>query len=329
MAGRDAAKRSLDLAFVGLGEVHRWHADAIGTLPQISGTVAFDVDPARMPRLNGVRRVHSLGELIADDPDAVLVSVPTPDHEAVAVSILERGIDVIVEKPAALDRRGLDRLYAIAARHGARLLVLFHDAFGIELQYFRTHLRSRLSAEYGAIREILCHFTDPYLAPRTSGDRLRSLYGSWHDSGVNALSVVGRLELGFRLVSCAMHPLEGLGDRGTIATYEAKRVEGPLLVVETDWTRKEKRKTTQLGFDDVTVILDHLRRTITRQEPSVDGTKERLFSAESVLPRLTEQYDSAFRALHRPKDAAEENRHFSSHVHGMLFDALEAASASE
>lgn len=123
--------------------------------------------------------------------------------------------------------------------------------------------------------------------------------------------------------------MEALGDRGTVATYESERVEGPRLVVETDWTRKEKRKTTQLEFDDVTVILDHARRTITREVPSVDGTKERLFSAESVLPRLTEQYVSAFRALQRPKNAADENRDFSSHVHGMLFDALEAATASE
>lgn len=167
MAGRGAARRPLDLALVGLGEVHRWHADAIATLPRISVPVAFDVDPAQMPRLDGVRRAHSIGELMADDPDAVLVSVPTPDHEAAAVSILERGIDVIVEKPAALDRRRLDRLYAVAAGHGARLLVLFHDAFGVELQYFRTHLRGRLSEQYGPIREIRCRFTDPYLALRT------------------------------------------------------------------------------------------------------------------------------------------------------------------
>lgn len=314
----------MKLALVGLGAVHRWHSDALRRVAEISVVAAFDVDRSKQPLLDGVPRMGSLPELLDVRPDAVLVAVPTPDHERVAETILGAGIDVILEKPATLDRAGLDRLYGIAEVRGVSLQVAFHDAYGPEVAYVRSRLRTRFESSHGPVRSIRSRFTDPYLARGAARERLRSLHGSWHDSGVNALSVVCSLEHGFMLESCRMEDLPGLGDRSTVATYRSTRPVGPWLAVETDWTTDRKEKTTRLEFDDAVAILDHRARTVRLDGKG--GTTD-LFRAESDLPRMTQQYLRFFRDLPDSGAAADANRRFSLEVHGLLFDAVEWASA--
>ena len=318
------SRQTLTLALVGLGAVHRWHADALRRVPWISISGAYDRDPTKACRLPGVRRVSSLQKLLSENPDAVVVSVPTPDHESVAARILETGTNAFLEKPATLDRSGLERLYATAERSGAILFVAFHDAYGVELHQFRTHLRSRVRADHGPVRRIRSRFTDPYVSGGAPAERLRSLHGSWHDSGVNALSVVCTLEHGFEIESCRMENLAGYGDQTTVATYRSLRAEGPTLTVETDWTRDEKRKETRLEYEGATVLLDHAARTVSLEE---EGGSTELFRARSALPRLTDQYVSLFRDLRFSRAEEGANRRFSLQVHGLLFDAVDQASS--
>ena len=55
--------------------------------------------------------------------DAAVVAVPTSVHAEMGCALLERGIDVLVEKPIAADRRVRRRLVDTAARHGRILQV--------------------------------------------------------------------------------------------------------------------------------------------------------------------------------------------------------------
>lgn len=57
--------------------------------------------------------------------DAVSVVVPTVHHTEIGVAFMERGIDVLVEKPIAAGLEEADRLIAAAERHG-RILQIGH-----------------------------------------------------------------------------------------------------------------------------------------------------------------------------------------------------------
>ncbi|WP_049985938.1 Gfo/Idh/MocA family protein [Halobellus rufus] len=65
-----------------------------------------DVDESRVAELAesyDVRAVTDYAELAALGVDAATVSTPSPTHHEIATTLLEDGIDVLVEKPLALD----------------------------------------------------------------------------------------------------------------------------------------------------------------------------------------------------------------------------------
>jgi predicted dehydrogenase len=73
---------------------------------------------------NGCAALSDLREL-AGKVDAAVVAVPTSAHAEVAGSLLEAGIDVLVEKPMAEDLASADRLIRAAESHG-RILQVGH-----------------------------------------------------------------------------------------------------------------------------------------------------------------------------------------------------------
>jgi myo-inositol 2-dehydrogenase/D-chiro-inositol 1-dehydrogenase len=80
-------------------------------------------------------------ELLANVPlDAVNIVVPTHLHAEIGVAALERGLDVLLEKPMALNAAECDRLIA-AAERGGRVLSIGHEL--------------RLSSQWGAIKRFI------------------------------------------------------------------------------------------------------------------------------------------------------------------------------
>ena len=67
----------------------------------------------------GARAYSDVDALLAhEDIDAASVAVPTNAHLAVARRLLEADIDVLVEKPLAVDLQEADALIELACRHG-------------------------------------------------------------------------------------------------------------------------------------------------------------------------------------------------------------------
>lgn len=120
----------LRVAVVGVGSHGRHHARILSELgcaappaARLAGVV--DINRGRADAVAaelGTRpyydAVHVMGEV-----DAVVIAVPTERHEELAVSFLERGIGVLVEKPCARSTAEVDRMLAAAGRTGAMLAV--------------------------------------------------------------------------------------------------------------------------------------------------------------------------------------------------------------
>ena len=112
----------LRVGIVGCGVIGRKRADALDPFSQVVG--CFDVERAAAQALSddvGSPALSDLDELLALEPDAVIVAVIHDQLAAIAVRALEAGAHVLVEKPGGLGVTQVDRI-AEAARRGGRLV---------------------------------------------------------------------------------------------------------------------------------------------------------------------------------------------------------------
>ncbi|MDT8340269.1 MAG: Gfo/Idh/MocA family oxidoreductase [Longimicrobiales bacterium] len=134
---------------VGTGALGFHHARILGELPGGGCAGIHDTDAERaqwVARELGVRAFPSLEALLACS-DAVVVSVPTDAHEAVAVAALEQGVHVLVEKPLAPTLEAADRMLAAADARGCVLQVGHVERFNPAVRAAEPYLEAPLFVE--------------------------------------------------------------------------------------------------------------------------------------------------------------------------------------
>jgi predicted dehydrogenase len=119
----------LRIAVIGVGHLGQHHARILASRPEVTLVGVFDSNAARAGEVAASvgTRAFSDPAALADLPlDAVVVSVPTDAHAAVAGPLLRRGIAALVEKPLARTLDEADQLIA-AAREGGSVLAVGHS----------------------------------------------------------------------------------------------------------------------------------------------------------------------------------------------------------
>lgn len=122
----------------------------------------FEARPERAQEVSGeleVRAFETLGALL-DVADAVVVAVPTVDHEQVANAALERGVHVMVEKPMAPDLEAADRILAAAEATGSVVQIGHVERFNAALQAAEEYLERPLFIESHRIAPFVPRGTD-------------------------------------------------------------------------------------------------------------------------------------------------------------------------
>lgn len=103
----------------------RHHVRLLTDLLEPRSVVVVDTEAARAERVaaeHGAAVAAGLEEL-AEAVDLAVVAVPTVDHLDVAERLIEAGVDVLVEKPIAVDLAQADAMIATAAARGVVLAV--------------------------------------------------------------------------------------------------------------------------------------------------------------------------------------------------------------
>jgi len=114
----------LQVAVVGVGSFGRNHARVYKELADgIELAAIVDADVARAQAVAaefGGSAFGSVGDMLASCPEvkAVSVAVPTVAHLATARELMERGVDVLIEKPLAFSVAQADTMIALAKQHG-------------------------------------------------------------------------------------------------------------------------------------------------------------------------------------------------------------------
>jgi predicted dehydrogenase len=119
--------RVIRLAVVGVGHLGRHHARVASSLPDVRVVGIHDHNAARsaeVAREFGLNRLESL-EAVATEAEAAIVATPTATHLEIAAELLDRGLDVLVEKPIAASLREADELLA-RARSAGRIVQVGH-----------------------------------------------------------------------------------------------------------------------------------------------------------------------------------------------------------
>jgi len=118
-----SAQRPLNVAFIGAGDISNLHAEAINNSrsAQLAGIWSLPgcpvvTDPAAVAARYGTRLYGTTEQLVTDpDVDAVFVLTNMESHAELAISAMNHGKHVLVEKPVASSVEELNAMKAAAA----------------------------------------------------------------------------------------------------------------------------------------------------------------------------------------------------------------------
>ncbi len=112
--------REVRLAIVGVGHLGRHHARVAASLAGVRCVGVYDHHEGRAGEVGkelGLDVLPTL-EAVAEAADGVIVATPTASHAEVAAYFLDRGRDVLIEKPITVTLSDADRLLALAKSRG-------------------------------------------------------------------------------------------------------------------------------------------------------------------------------------------------------------------
>jgi predicted dehydrogenase len=136
------------VAIIGTGTIARVHAEALASLgDQASLVAAADTDASALHEFcfaHGISRCHSsVADLLdAGPPDLALVCTPPGAHAAQALTCLQAGSSVLVEKPPGLSLAELEQMAGAEGTNGPWLATVFQHRFGSGAQRLRSMIDS-------------------------------------------------------------------------------------------------------------------------------------------------------------------------------------------
>ncbi|MGH7736965.1 MAG: Gfo/Idh/MocA family protein [Candidatus Tyrphobacter sp.] len=120
-------KKPYALGLVGTGAIGAMHAKTVATLDGVQLVAACDTNAASLAaatEITGARGYERYRDLVFEERlDGIVVCTPPVTHPEIARFFLERGVDVLCEKPLAIDAASAQEMYDAARRNG-RLLML-------------------------------------------------------------------------------------------------------------------------------------------------------------------------------------------------------------
>ena len=172
---------STTAAVIGCGDVSAVHLEAVAKLNGATLVAVCDADPQRLASAMAAWGVPGYADHLAlieaAKPDVVHICTPHDQHAAVAADCLERGVNVIVEKPLAHTLAEGRRLVEAASAGRAKIAVCFQNRYNATSQAMHALLSSgELGAVTGASATVMWQRSAEYY-------RDRPWRGTWAGGG--------------------------------------------------------------------------------------------------------------------------------------------------
>jgi len=159
------------VAVIGCGDISVVHFAAIAALQGAELVAVCDTDPERLAAASvthGVPGYATHTQLLDTvHPDVVHICTPHHTHAGIAVDALERGVNVVLEKPLAHTREEGRRVIAAAAASGAKIAICFQNRYNAPVQAAHDLLASgELGHVLGASATVMWHRSAEYYENR-------------------------------------------------------------------------------------------------------------------------------------------------------------------
>lgn len=115
----------LRIGVVGVGHLGSKHAEIYHKIPTAEFVGIYDVDKSRAETVAKQYKIKSFSSLdrLLDEVKAISIVTPTSTHFAVATEALQRGVNVLIEKPITSTVLEAESLLKLAKQHGAKIQV--------------------------------------------------------------------------------------------------------------------------------------------------------------------------------------------------------------
>ncbi len=242
-------ERKTRVGVIGVGHVGQHHARIYRELPGVELAGIADIDPARLQEVKRVAEAPVFQDYreIFGHVEAVSLAVPTHLHAQIARECLDRGVDVLVEKPMAQTLEEAEELTDLAKRRG-RILQVGH------VERFNGAVRAlhRIVKTPGFIE---CHRLSPFPQRGTDVDVILDL-------------MIHDIDIILSLVKSPVSQVNAVGvpvltDRVDISNARLEFASGCVANVTASRVSIERLRKIRIFQPDTYISLDYASQEIT------------------------------------------------------------------
>ena len=260
----------LRAAVVGAGRLGALHAKKYAALPGVKLRYVADIDPTRARKVAAEASAVPLNDYrdLAGKADLATIASPGVTHHTIARTLMELGIDVLLEKPMATTLEQARELAEVARQTGRILQIGHLERFNPAVVRLRSILRSP--------RFIECHRLAPFTERGTDVDVVLDLMV--HDLDL-VLSVTPAAPVSVEAVGVAV-----LTDSIDVANARIRFADG--LIANLNTSRVAPRRERKIRFfqPDAYISVDYEARRIQiyRKSPPPPGVAFPTIAAEQI-----------------------------------------------
>jgi UDP-N-acetylglucosamine 3-dehydrogenase len=246
------AGQSIRVGVVGVGVMGQNHARVFAELPGVKLVGVVDPDRSQRDLVAGALGCAAYADvegLLADGVAAVTIAAPTHLHRELAITCIERGVHVLVEKPIASSVEEGNAIIAAARQAGVTLMVGHVERFNPAVEAIKAAIR------HEDILSIAITRVGPF-PPRMSN------VGVVIDLAVHDIDLI-RWFTDSEIVEVQPQLSSAVAEREDIALLQFRTASGVLAHINTNWLTPFKARSVTVATRDKYIMGDLLTRQVT------------------------------------------------------------------
>lgn len=246
--------RKIRVGVIGVGSLGQWHARVYSEMPGAELVGVYDINERRARDIAARYNTQAYADFneLAARAEAISIVVPADKHHEVAMQMIARGVNLLVEKPIAVTTAQAEEMVA-AARDKKLILQVGHiERFNPVMRYLESILvRPRF---------IEAHRLQPYPAPPLFGGKPRGT-----EVSVVLDLMIHDLEVILHLVRSPVREIHAVGVPVLSTTEDIANVRlafenGCVANVTTSRISPESLRKIRIFQEDAYISLDYQRQ---------------------------------------------------------------------
>ena len=139
----------MKIGVIGTGSMGKNHIRVLKNIPEVEGISICDANEESLEfaakRFAIQKTFKNHIDLIkAESPDGIIIAAPSSAHKDLALSVMEHGIPILVEKPIAPDLKSAEEIVKYAAKRGLLLTVGHVERFNPVITKIKEFIEKKL-----------------------------------------------------------------------------------------------------------------------------------------------------------------------------------------